>query len=241
MAVLSALLTALAALLLVTPPAGRSAAAGRAPRRPDGPRASKRLLLQFVAAGGAALAVLLALPGPLAWASAPVIGLVVWRRSSRWEGAADRRRRSVLDRELPHVVDLMVAVLSAGAAPAEALARVAGVVEPAAGEELAVWVARLRLGADPITVWSAMARHDQFGRLGTALRRSAESGAPVAAALTRLAEDLRARRRADVEARARQVEVKAAVPLGVCLLPAFVLVGVVPLVAGSVTGLLGVR
>jgi hypothetical protein len=29
--------------------------------------------------------------------------------------------------------------------------------------------------------------------------------------------------------------VKAALPLGVCLLPAFVLVGVVPLVAGSVT------
>ena len=39
----------------------------------------------------------------------------------------------------------------------------------------------------------------------------------------------------------RQVEVKAAVPLGVCLLPSFVLVGVVPLVAGSVSGLLLVR
>jgi hypothetical protein len=44
-----------------------------------------------------------------------------------------------------------------------------------------------------------------------------------------------------VEARVRQVEVKTAVPLGVCLLPAFILVGVVPLVAGSVIGLLGVR
>ena len=38
--------------------------------------------------------------------------------------------------------------------------------------------------------------------------------------------------RADVETRARAVGVKAVVPLGVCLLPAFVLVGVVPLVAG---------
>jgi hypothetical protein len=33
--------------------------------------------------------------------------------------------------------------------------------------------------------------------------------------------------------------VKAAAPLGVCLLPAFVLTGVVPLVAGSVMTLLG--
>jgi hypothetical protein len=60
----------------------------------------------------------------------------------------------------------------------------------------------------------------------------------VAAALVRLSEDLRARQRAAVEERVRQVEVRAAVPLGVCLLPSFILIGVVPLVAGSVTGLL---
>ena len=35
----------------------------------------------------------------------------------------------------------------------------------------------------------------------------------------------------------RQIEVKAAAPLGLCLLPAFVLLGIVPLVAGAVTGL----
>ena len=146
-----------------------------------------------------------------------------------------------LDAELPHVVDLLVAALTAGAAPADALGRVAGVVDRPAAEELAIWVARLRLGTDPVAVWTAMGRHAQFGRLGTALRRSSESGAPVAASLGRLADDLRARRRADVEGRVRQVEVKAAVPLGVCLLPAFVLVGVVPLVAGSVIGLLAVH
>jgi hypothetical protein len=57
--------------------------------------------------------------------------------------------------------------------------------------------------------------------------------------MLRLAEDLRRRDRADVESRARSVGVKAALPLGLCLLPAFVLVGVVPLVAGSVSVLLG--
>ena len=55
----------------------------------------------------------------------------------------------------------------------------------------------------------------------------------------RLSDDLRRASRADVESRARAVGVKAAVPLGVCLLPAFVLVGVVPLVAGAVGVLAG--
>ena len=40
------------------------------------------------------------------------------------------------------------------------------------------------------------------------------------------------RARADVEERARSIEVKAAAPLGLCLLPAFVVLGVVPMVAG---------
>jgi hypothetical protein len=58
-------------------------------------------------------------------------------------------------------------------------------------------------------------------------------------ALARLGEDLRAGRRAAVEERVRRIEVRAAVPLGACLLPAFVLLAVVPLVAGSVSSLLG--
>ncbi|MCW2792983.1 MAG: type secretion system protein, partial [Nocardioides sp.] len=41
----------------------------------------------------------------------------------------------------------------------------------------------------------------------------------------------------DVEDRARAVGVKAALPLGLCLLPAFVLIGIVPLVAGLLTTL----
>jgi hypothetical protein len=54
----------------------------------------------------------------------------------------------------------------------------------------------------------------------------------VGQAVHRLAEELRERARADVEERARSIEVKAAAPLGLCLLPAFVVLGVVPMVAG---------
>jgi pilus assembly protein TadC len=106
-------------------------------------------------------------------------------------------------------------------------------------DELARVTARLRLGIDPVTVWSDLARHPQLGGLGRSVGRAIESGASVSDAMQRLADDLRQRTRADVESRARAVGVKAAVPLGLCLLPAFILVGVVPLVAGSVGVLAG--
>ena len=108
-----------------------------------------------------------------------------------------------------------------------------------AAEDLAAVLARLRLGVDPATVWRDLARHPQLGGLGRALARAVESGASVADAMQRLSGDLRRTARSDVESRARAVGVKAAVPLGVCLLPAFVLVGVVPLVAGAVGVLAG--
>ncbi len=247
-ALLSALLAAAAALLVVParPPVRRVASApARLPSGDADPapvvRPLPRGALRLVAAAGAGVGVLLVVPGPMGLALAGAGGVAVWWRSRSWESAHVRRRRAFLEREVPHVVDLMTAALAAGAAPTAALGMVANAVDGPMAEELRTWTARLDLGADPASVWTSMARHPQLGRLGTTLHRSAESGAPVAAALLRLAEDLRDARRAAVEERVRQVEVKAAVPLGVCLLPSFVIVGVVPLVAGSVTGLLLVR
>ena len=242
-ALLSAALAVAAVLLLLQGPGRRRRVLRAAGGPPDPTRSTARPvgLLHLAASAGAALAVLLVVPGTPGVLLAAVVGVAVWWRSRHWESGAVRRRRARLEAELPHVVDLMTAALGAGAAPTTALSLVAEVVdEPMAGE-LRSWTTRLALGTDPVTVWASMARHPQLGRLGATLHRSAESGAPVAAALLRLSEDLRARRRSVVEERVRQVEVRAAVPLGVCLLPSFVLVGVVPLVAGSVAGLVVVR
>lgn len=236
----SAVLTVLAVLLVlpgsprVLPSPRVEEGAGPATVPPPGAATS----LHLAATAGAAVAVLLVVPGAPGAALAAVVAAVVWWRSRSWESAAVRRHRLRLEAELPHVVDLMTAALAAGAAPTTALSLVADAVDQPMADELRGWTSRLDLGADPVGAWRSMAQHPQLARLGRTLQRSAESGAPVAEALRRLSEDLRARRRADVEERVRQVEVKAAVPLGVCLLPSFVLVGVVPLVAGSVGGLL---
>jgi len=230
--------------------AGWLALPPRAGRRPD-PRpdvadagrpqsaAGGASRLRIVAAAGAALAALLVLPLTTGLPVAGVVALVVWRRSAAWEPAAERRRRARVAADLPHVVDLLAACLAVGAAPGDALRRVVPLLDEPTRSELTVWTDRLRWGTDAVVVWTDLAGHPQLGRLGAALRRSAESGAPVVESLDRLAQDLRDVGRTEVEARVRQVEVRTAVPLGVCLLPAFLLLGVVPLVAGSALRLLG--
>ena len=236
----AAALAAVAAALAVPAPRRQgllSDAVGVEPAERRGAPSARAL--RAGAAVGAALAALLLVPGVPGLVVAAIAGPVVWLRSGGWESTAVRRRREALEAEVPHVVDLLVAALHVGAAPVEALGRVAAVTGGPMGEELESWLARLRLGADPVAVWRGMAEHPQLGRLGATLARSAESGAPVAEALRRLSDELADRARADVEARVRQVEVKAAVPLGVCLLPAFVLTGVVPLVAGAASQLIG--
>lgn len=163
---------------------------------------------------------------------------VCWWLTGRMEPPGARRRRERLVASVPHAVDLMAACLAAGLSPSAALEQVTAVVDQPLSGELAGVSARLRLGVDPATVWRDLSAHPQLGGLGRTIARAVESGASVADAMQRLAEDQRRRHRAAVETRARAVGVQAALPLGGCLLPAFVLVGVVPLVAGSVSVLL---
>ena len=253
-AVLAAALTALAVALWSSHPvrsrvpltrAALTATPAAAPGTGPGPLVGGRGgpdrhgLLRLTGSTAIGLAVWAFVPGVWGLAAATAATAVAWRRSRSWEPASAKRRRLRVEAELPWVVDLLTAALRAGLGPAEALARVTEVSHPDVRQALQVPLARLRLGADPVAVWTELARHSGLGRLGVTLRRAAESGAPVVDALTRLAEDLRASRRAAVEVRVRRIEVQAALPLGVCLLPAFVLLAVVPLVAGSATQLLG--
>jgi hypothetical protein len=67
--------------------------------------------------------------------------------------------------------------------------------------------------------------------------RAQRSGASVTHEVSRLADDLERRAHQHVEERARAVGVRAALPLCGCLLPAFLLVGVVPLVVGLLSSL----
>ncbi len=169
-------------------------------------------------------------PTGLVWAAAAAVAAHQW--VSRAESAARREWRLLLERQLPLAVDLIVACLVAGRPPAVAWSTVAGAVPEPLASELRSVAAQLDLGTDPEAVWHQLARDPLLGPLGRAFTRAARSGSSVTTALQRCSEDLRRRRRSVAQARARSVGVKAAGPLGVCFLPAFVVVGIVPTVVG---------
>jgi len=174
--------------------------------------------------------------GPVAGA---VVGVGVHCGLGRLEPLAVRRRRERVRTDLPLAVDLLVVALRAGRPVTTALGVVAAVVGGPLGDDLGRWTARLELGGDPAQVWSAVAADAVLGPLGRAVVRAADSGAPVADALANLADDLRRDRLIDADEVARRVAVRSAGPLGLCFLPAFVLVGVTPTVIGAFSSLLG--
>jgi Flp pilus assembly protein TadB len=158
--------------------------------------------------------------------------LLSWRVLGRAEGPRARRRRRDLERDLPVAIHLFGACLSAGAATVSALETVAVAVGGAVGEEFGAVRTRLLLGADPGIVWREAGRAGALGQFGHRLARSHETGASVADVVERICEDLRTTVRTRTEARARSVEVRAAAPLGLCLLPSFLFLGVIPMTAG---------
>lgn len=185
-------------------------------------------------AGAGALLFVGGRAGPVAGLGAAV---GMWVVIGRAETPESRRAREQVRRDLPHLVTLFAAALRSGVAPGEGIALVCAALPGAASARLAGVVARLALGVDPVQVWQGLAGDPELAPLGRTLARSQATGAAVVPSMERLAEDLARRARADVEDRARAVGVKAALPLGLCLLPAFVLLGIVPVVAALLTGL----
>lgn len=199
----------------------------------DGLLRRHRLVCSLLAGVGAATVV----GGPAALPVGAVAAVVAWGVITRSEPPDVRRRAEQVRRDLPALVTLLAAALRSGAPPDDALASVAAALPGPAADRLSTVASRLRLGDDPVSAWAELAGDPELRPLGRALSRAQVSGAPVVAAVDRLAYDLASSARAGVEDRARAVGVKAAVPLGLCLLPSFVLIGIVPLVAGLLRSL----
>lgn len=203
---------------------------GRA-RTDSAPRTSRRAVpprALACALGGLGVAALV--EGGAGLLAGSVAAAGAWIVIGRLEPAAQRRRREALLAALPLGVDLMSACLSAGRPPADSVRVVAQAVHGPLGEELTVLAARLNLGADPVGVWRGVDAADPLAPLARVMARSLETGAPASEGLTRLADDVRREQRSAVDKAARSVGVRATAPLGLCFLPAFVLIGIVPAV-----------
>jgi pilus assembly protein TadC len=131
-------------------------------------------------------------------------------------------------------LDVLSVCLSAGmSAPAAAAA-----TSSSAPRGLDAFLRRaadlLALGAEPDTAWAvptdgADAASEALARLA---RRSAASGSALAQGVADLAEQSRQEATHAAAAAAERASVLIAGPLGLCFLPAFICLGIVPVVAG---------
>jgi Flp pilus assembly protein TadB len=190
-------------------------------------------------AGAASACGCLAVAG---WPGGAFVGAVVapgavifvrWLQSRASPGLAGADRAWI-----PLSLDLVATALLAGQPLPAALVVAAPRARPAVAALFDQAGGMLRLGAQPVDAWRAFAADPQLRPVAVTAVRTAASGIKLAAALRELAGDLRAEARVLAHARAERAGVWAIAPLGLCFLPAFVCVGIVPVVIGVATGLL---
>jgi hypothetical protein len=165
-----------------------------------------------------------------------VVAVAVDIALTRIEPAATRRRRAAIDAALPYAADLLAACLVAGEPLVRAAEVVGSAVAGPVGTALGSAAGAVRLGAEPAAAFGDALADPSFGPLRRALLRALETGAPLAATVARTADELRNERHAAGEAAAHRVGVLVVLPLGVCFLPAFFVLAVVPMAAGSSVG-----
>ncbi|GGW55359.1 type II secretion system F family protein [Streptomyces xantholiticus] len=164
-----------------------------------------------------------------------------WQRGrDRPEGAggAETGEHGEAAGQLALAADLMAACISAGASPREAAEAVGESLGGPVGARLARTAAQLRLGAETAPAWRWFGGIPGAKPLARCLERADSTGAPAAEPVARLAERLRAERARAVARRGRRAQVLITAPVGLCFLPAFLAVGVAPVVIGLAGGLL---
>ena len=154
-------------------------------------------------------------------------------------GAPRARRRTIrldiaIGRELPVIVDLVGVALAAGCTPYLAIEHAARYGPARTSRALRGVTGACALGQSLEDALRDLgAAIASLRPLTEALRTSARLGSPAAPVLARLAAEVRADYRRRAEARARTVPVRLCFPLVACVLPAFALLTVAPVVVGG--------
>ena len=179
-------------------------------------------------------------PAQAVWVVVPAVALIaaatIGLRAGICAGAAAfligrRRPTPVSSLDVPLVADLVGACVAAGATVGDAL-RAAAESSPAAADACLPVAERLSAGAPAREAWASWLDRPELDTVARACVRAADSGAATTHELRRAGDRARAQRRAELARRAHRAGVWAVLPLGICFLPAFVLVGIVPFALG---------
>jgi pilus assembly protein TadC len=176
----------------------------------------------------------------MAVGTAGAVGLWRWRlRQAAAGGVEAESDARAAARQLPLAADLLAACITAGAGPVIAARAVGEALGGPVGDALARGAAEVRLGGAPAEAWRALAAAPGAAALARLLERADVSGLPAAAPVARIAADARADWDRSATERARRAAVMVTAPVGLCFLPAFIAMGVLPVVIGLAGGVLG--
>lgn len=152
-------------------------------------------------------------------------------RAARQPGSAEAP-----ELDLVAVVELLTVAVEAGASVPHALRTVGAVTGGGVGDALARAGSALLLGAPWPVAW---AHAPSTGAALDGLGSSWRTGAASAPALRAASAELRRERDRAAREAAGRLAVRVVLPLGLCFLPAFVLIGLVPVLASLADALLG--
>jgi Flp pilus assembly protein TadB len=214
--ILAALVMAVAVFIAMTPP-------GRLPKRMK-QRSSARNLAP-IAIGIGAFGAFIMFEGWFGLVCAIAIVIGVPRLVNDLRRRQQLGSQVLLARQVPQIADMLAAALAAGVAIPNATRAVATALDQPA---LSAVVRAQELGADPVEAWRNAP--ESLRAIGHAFARSQNTGAAASSVLHGVADDARRHHRTTVEIAARTAGVRAVAPLAACFLPAFLLLGVVPVV-----------
>jgi len=155
-----------------------------------------------------------------------------WRRTER-QHTVDRLA------ELPRAIDLLAVALTAGLTARQGIRLLGERGPPRLRAAFGEVQARLDGGEPLIDALARLIAH--LGETGRGLVRAItvaeRDGVPLRTLLGSLADEARRQRRHDLEASIRKLPVRLAFPLACCVLPAFVVLTIVPLLVGGLSRL----
>ncbi len=156
--------------------------------------------------------------------------------ATRWRKRIDPTARAM---QGVLVADLLGASIEAGLPLSAATDVVHAALAGSVRDELGHVVRAYELGASTSEAWNRIATASMLTPVAQAVIRTYDSGAALGPVLRACAQDMRRDHRARAEIAARTAGVKAIGPLAVCFLPAFLLMGVLPVVASMATQVFG--
>jgi Flp pilus assembly protein TadB len=230
----AALVVLAAALLVATGPSssGRLRALQADPPPPVDVVAPPPLRGSWLAVGAAATgllgwAVAGAAAGAVLGIAAGAAGAVFTRRAAARAGPGTEQ-----DGDIAGGWELLAVCLEAGLPVSVAVSAAAEPLGGSTGAQLRRVSGLLELGADPVDAWLAAEDVPALATFARAAGRSAGTGAALAQVARAEGGRLRADLLDSAQARAERAGVLITGPLGLCFLPAFLVLGIAPVVIG---------